>query len=81
MTTGDGLFNLEEALLWTLILAKSNGLKLKCLDDGFFFFTKTHSFSLHMLTDGLESCGLRRFITLILTAPIHCRESIDEKVM
>ncbi len=52
----------------------------------FFVFAETHSFSLHKLTDGPESCGLLVdycdvFITLILTAPIHCRESIDEQVM
>ncbi len=40
-------------------------------------------FLLQMLTDGLEWCGLLRcfYQTLILTAPIHCRASIDERVM
>ncbi len=41
-------------------------------------------FSFHkMLTDGLESCGLAfssAVCTLILTAPIHYRASIDEQV-
>ncbi len=37
------------------------------------------SFSLQMLTDGLVWCGLLWcfYQTLILTAPIHCRASID----
>ncbi len=34
---------------------------------------------LQMLTDGLEWCGLWCFLSaLILTAPIHCRASIDD---
>ncbi len=36
-----------------------------------------------MLTDGLECCGLLWcfYQTLILTAPIHCRASIDETLI
>ncbi len=67
--------------LWTGISPISNGLKLKCLDDGF-VFVQNCSFSLHkMLTDGLELITvilLSAVWTLILTAPIHFRESIGE---
>ncbi len=37
---------------------------------------------LQMLTDVVEWCGLLWFLSaLILTAPIHCRASVDEQVM
>ncbi len=52
-------FSLKEALyeLWTCILIRSDGLKLKCLNEGFVSYK--HSFFLHkMLTDGLDLCGL-----------------------
>ncbi len=53
----DHFFSLEEVLLRTCILARSNNLMLKCLNDGPFSYK--HSFWLHtMLTDGLEWCGL-----------------------
>ncbi len=68
------------------ILARSNILKLKRL-DGFI----TDSFSLQKsLTDGLLTCVdylwiivmfLSAVWTFILTAPIHCRGSIDDQVM
>ncbi len=66
------MFSLEKAKLWTRILAKIMDLFL------------TNSFSLlKMLTDGLERCGLLVMLlsavwTLILTAPIHCRASIEQ---
>ncbi len=48
-------FSLEEVLLW--IMARSDNLKLKHLNDGFVSYK--HSFCLlKMLIDGLESCGL-----------------------
>ncbi len=48
-------FSLEEATLWTHILARSNSLKLNRLNYGFV----TNSFCLlQMLTDGLERCEL-----------------------
>ncbi len=34
-------FSLEEALLWTHILARSDSLKLKCLNIGFVSKTNT----------------------------------------
>ncbi len=49
-------FSLEETILWTHILAGSDGLKLKT--SRWICFLQTHCFSLHkMLTDGLEWCG------------------------
>ncbi len=40
--------------LWTCILATSDGLKLKCFNDGFVSYK--HRFPFHkMLIDGLES--------------------------
>ncbi len=74
-------FSLEEALLWTGILARSDGLKLKRLNNRY-FFKQTCSFSLHkMLIDGLEYLWIIVMFlsvvwTLILTAPIHSRGSI-----
>ncbi len=51
--SGETTFLLEKAH----ILAGSNDLKLKCLNDEFVSYK--HSFSLHKtLTDGLERCGL-----------------------
>ncbi len=53
-TTGNGLFFVEEVLLW--ILDSCVDLKLKSLDG---FVSNKHSFSLHKtLTDGLESWWL-----------------------
>ncbi len=45
--------------------------------------TNMQLFALHALTDVLERCGLLvMFLSaVILTAPIHCRASIDEQVM
>ncbi len=69
--------------LWTGILKRSNGLKLKTLIS----FLQTCSVFLHkMLIDGLESCGLlviflSAVCTLILTAPIHSRGSTCEQGM
>ncbi len=87
-TSGDGLFHWRKRYyeLWTCILIRSDGLKLKCLNEGFVSYK--HSFFLHkMLTDGLDLCGLlvdycdvlSAVWTLILTAPIHCRASIVSK--
>ncbi len=56
-------FFLRGMLLWILdlgILARSNGLELKCLNVGFVSY-KQAAFLLHRtLTDGLEWCGLFR---------------------
>ncbi len=36
--------------LWTRILARSNGLKLKCLNDGFVFYKHTpFHFTRHLI--------------------------------
>ncbi len=72
-------------VIWTHILARSNGLIDLLMVD-----LQTCNFLLHkMLTDGLEWCGslwiivmfLSAVWTLILMAPIHCRGSIGEQVM
>ncbi len=69
-TIGDKCFHQRKALAWTRILVKN------------IFLLQTCSFWLHkILTDGLEWCGLlwsfrKAFWTLILTAPIHCRDPL-----
>ncbi len=73
--------------LWTHNLARNNSLvKIILMMD---LFLK-NSFSIHkMFIDGPEWCGLlvnyynvlSAFLTLILTAPIHCRGSIGEQVL
>ncbi len=58
-------------------------MKLKT-SQWWIYFLQTCSFSLlKMLTDGLEWCVmvLSAVMTLILTAPIHCRGSTGEQVM
>ncbi len=62
------------------MLARSNGLKLKCLNVGFVSY-KQAAFLLHRtLTDGLEWCGLLVDYLAVLSA-IHCRGSTGEQVM
>ncbi len=55
-----------ELHIWTW----SDGLKLKCFNDGFVSYKHANFHSTKM-----------RVWTLIVTAPIHCRASIAEKVM
>ncbi len=90
-TTGDGLFHWRKCYygLWTHILARSDGLKIKHLNDGFvsyknaaFHFTRWWL----MVWSGVDYLWiivmfLSAVWTLILTAPIHCRASIGEQVM
>ncbi len=67
------------------ILASSDGLKLKRLNDEFVYYKHAgFHFSRHYLMDwsGVDYCDVLSAIwTLILTAPIHCRASIGEQVM
>ncbi len=58
-TSGDRLYHWRKCYygLWTGILARSNGLKLKCPNDRF-VLTNTQLLLHKMLTDGLEWCGL-----------------------
>ncbi len=54
----DVTFLLKEVLLWSCILARSNSLKLKCLNDGFISY-KPQLILLHkILIDKLEWCRL-----------------------
>ncbi len=75
-TTADALFHWRKYYywLWTHILDRSNGLMLKTS-----WWISLIFCLLQMWTDGLEWCGLLWcfYQTLILTAPIHCRASID----
>ncbi len=71
-----GAVRMEEAWLWIMdILVRSDGLNFKRLNDGFVSYK--HRFSLDKTCcDVFISC-----LALILTAPIHRKESIDEQVM
>ncbi len=91
-TTGDGLFHWRKRFygLWTRILVRSDGFKLKkSLNDGFFSYKHADfSFTRCELMDwsGVDYLWiivmfLSAVWTLILTAPIHCRGSTGEKVM
>ncbi len=48
MTTGDGLFPLENVIMYYCYLARIDGLKLKCLNDGFVSYKRaTFHFTRH----------------------------------
>ncbi len=89
-TTGDGLFHRRKCYygLWTHILARSDGLKLKWLNNGFFFITNKQLFAsedVNWWTGVVWSWIIEVFLSavwiFILTAPIHCRGYIGEQVM
>ncbi len=63
-------FSLEEALLW--IMNAYFGKKLKCLDG---FVSYKHAAELESLLVDYYDVFLSAVLTLILTAPIHCRGS------
>ncbi len=64
------------------IFARSNGLKLKCIDDGFCFYN-LQLFACQGLNwwTGIIVMFLSAVWTLILMASIHCRGTFDEQVM
>ncbi len=77
-TTADALYHWRKSYygLWLYGIWVKNVLCWICFSFCF----------LQMLTEGLEWCGLLVMFlsavwTLILTAPIHCRASIDETLM
>ncbi len=59
-------------------------LKVKCFDDGLVSYKNAAFHIFKTLINELESCELLvdycDICTLILTAPIHCRESFGEQV-
>ncbi len=68
-------FLLEEALLWIDILAICDGLNLKCPKDGFVSYKQ----SFHKASTGGSVMFLLDVWTLILTAPIRCRDPLMSK--
>ncbi len=73
-------FSLVEVMLWICILARRRGLMLKHL-DGFVSYKYPQDVNWWTGAMWIIVMFLSSVWTLILTAPIHCRGSIDEQVM